>query len=60
MAQPINAAYLISGEQLIAWSPEGTESVAALSTNITGWNGGVFVFDDQVIVSKLTIWRTER
>ncbi|MEC9465441.1 MAG: hypothetical protein VX834_06640 [Myxococcota bacterium] len=60
VAQPINAAYLISGEQLIAWSPEGTESVAALSTNITGWNGGVFVFDEQVIVSKLTIWRTER
>jgi hypothetical protein len=56
---PTDGAYLINGEQVIAWRPEGTESITNLSSNITGNIGGVYVFDDQVLVSKVTLWRTQ-
>ena len=55
-----DAVYLINGEQLIAWRPDGTESITHLSSNVTGGVGKVMVMDDQVLVEKVTLWSTER
>ncbi len=53
--------YLIHNEELLLWTPEsGTELVAELSQNITGAVGGVHVFSDRILVSKLSIWNNWR
>ena len=58
---PSDAAYLINDEQqLVEWRPSGTQLVTNVSDNITGSFGTVFVLEDQIIVNKSAIWRTER
>ncbi|MEC9465440.1 MAG: hypothetical protein VX834_06635 [Myxococcota bacterium] len=55
-----DAAYLVNDQQLIAWRPDSVESITDLSDNITGSVGKVMVLNDQVLVKKVTLWRTER
>jgi hypothetical protein len=56
---PTDGAYIRRGNQLIKWQPNGTETVITTLSGSLGY-GDIYVFDDQVIVNKIGIWRTWR
>ena len=56
---PTDGAYIRRGDQLIKWQPNGTETFITTVSGSLGY-GDIYVFDDQIIVSKLGLWRTWR
>ena len=54
-----DGAYFRRGNQVIKWQPDGTETVVTTLSASLGY-GDITVFDDQVIVNKLGLWRAWR
>ena len=59
VGEPTDGAYIRRGDQIVKWQPNGTETVITTVSGSLGY-GDIYVFDDQVIVNKIGIWRAWR
>ena len=59
VGEPTAGAYIRRGDQIVKWQPNGTETVITTVSGSLGY-GDIYVFDDQVIVNKIGIWRAWR
>jgi hypothetical protein len=57
---PTDGLYIIRGDLLIKWQPDGTETTLTELSRSLGGHGLVYALDDQLILSKITLWRKLR
>ncbi len=57
---PTDGLYIVRGDLLIKWQPDGSESTLTELSRSLGRHGQVYVLDTQVILGKITLWRKLR